>query len=95
LIFFATQRGLNSASASLLRLRRDGAEQADLVLAQQLDGALGKSIAFLDPALPADIGMYVLSLETDGIEHPNRFGQDLVANAIAWHGYDCMFCHEY
>src|SRR5664280_1053089 len=95
LIPFASQRGAQLGLSFLLRLRRDGAEQANLVLAQQLDGALGKSIAFLDPALPTDVGVYVLCLETDDGEHPNRFGQDLVANSIAQHGYDFMFCHEY
>src|SRR5664280_2678386 len=94
LIAFAPQRWTQLGLSFLLRLRGNGAEQADLVLAQQLDGALGKSIAFLGPALPADVGVYVVSVETDGVEHPNRFGQDVIANAIARHGYDSVFSHD-
>ena len=91
---FALERRAEFGLGFLLWLRGDGAEQADLVLPQQLDGALGKGIAFLDPALPADVGVDVFGLEADGVEHPNRLGQDLIANAVSGHGYDGMFCHE-
>ncbi len=94
LMALALQRRAQLGLGFLLRLRGDGAKQADLVLAQQLDGALGQRIAFLDPALPADVGVNVLGLEADRVEHANCLGQDLVANAISRHGYDCMFCHE-
>ena len=78
----------------LLRLGGDGAEQADLVLAQQIDGALGQGIAFLDPALPADVGMHVFGFKADCIEHANRLGQDLIADAVSRHGYNSVFCHR-
>ena len=64
------------------------------MLPQQLDRALGQGIAFFDPALPSDVGVDVLRLKADGIEHPNRLAQDVIANAISGHGYDGMFAHK-
>ena len=94
LIAFALQRRAQFGLRFFLWLGGDGAEEADLVRAQQIDGALGKGIAFLDPALPPDVGVYVLGFEADGVEHADRLGQHLIADPISGHGYDGMFCHE-
>ena len=90
----ALQRWDEFGFGFFLRLRGDGAEQADFVLAQQIDGALGQRIAFVAPALPANVGVHVVGLEADRVEHANRLGQNLVSNAVSRHGYDRMFCHE-
>src|SRR5581483_7206527 len=38
--------------------------------------------------------MDVFGIEADFFQYPNRFGENLVADAISGHAYDGMFCHE-
>ena len=64
------------------------------MLPQQIDGALGQRVALVPPALPADVGMHVVSFEANSVEHANGLGKDLVANAVSGHAYDGVFCHD-
>ena len=50
-----------------LRLAGDRAEEADLVLLEQLDGSVRQGITFLFPELPTDVGLDPVGLE------PRRF----------------------
>jgi len=79
----ASQRGTEFGFRFLLGLGGDGPKQPDFVLPQQLDSALRQRIAFFDPALPTDVGMYIFSFKSDSVEYANGLGQHLIANAIA------------
>ena len=77
-----------------LRLRSDRAEQAEFVVREQVYGALRQGIALVHPALPADIGMDVLGIESNRIQHAQCLGQNLVPDPIAGHADHRVFRHE-
>ena len=64
------------------------------MLPQQLDGARGQSIAFPNPAFPSDVGVHIVGVEADRIEHAKRVGENLIADTVARHDYDGVLCHE-
>src|SRR5271167_960207 len=37
--------------------------------------AFGQGVAFIDPALPANVGLDVLRVQAESAEHPQRFGR--------------------
>ena len=78
----------------LLGFGSDGAEQSQLVLGQQIDGALRQGIALSAPAFPADVGMDVFGVEADSFQNPQGLGQNLVADSISGHSDYGMFCHD-
>ena len=73
-IAFAAQLGIEFSLSFFIRLRRDRAEKAELVLGEQIDGPVGKRIAFAPPELPADIAVHVLGA--------NQFSQEVRQIAI-------------
>ena len=62
----------------LFGLRRNGPEQPELVLPQELDGPLRQGTAFLDPAIPAYLRGHVIGLEACRSEHTERSGSTIV-----------------
>ncbi len=54
----------------LLGLGRDGAEEPEMVLPEEIQGSLGEGVPFLNPELPTDIGVDVIGVETDHIAGP-------------------------
>jgi hypothetical protein len=68
-----------------LGLRRDGAEQPQLVLSQQLDRLLGKRIPLGNPKAPADVRMHVLGVESNRVERANGLREYQLADAVTRH----------
>ena len=64
------------------------------MLREQLYGALREGIAVVDPALPADISVDVLRIESNRIQHAQCLGQNLVPDPIAGHADHRVFRHE-
>src|SRR5208283_4617972 len=73
------------------RLRRNRAKQSQLVLGQQINGALWQGVALFAPALPADVGVNVLGIKPDSLKNPQSFGENLIPDSISRHGDDCVF----
>ena len=90
---FALQGGRKLGLGRLLRLRGDGPKQAQLVCFQQVDRPVGQGVPFARPEVPADVAVDVVRLETGGIQHPQRLGQDDVPDPVAGHGHDSRFGH--
>jgi len=64
------QFGLEFGLRGLVWLRRDCAEETELVLGEEFDGAIRQGIALRAPAVPSDIGMDVVGVKADGFENP-------------------------
>ena len=56
------------------------------MLAQQVDGPLGKRISFGDPELPPDVGVDVVRLETHRVEDADRLREHGLTDSITGHG---------
>jgi hypothetical protein len=65
------------------------------MLGQQLDGALGQRVALFAPQLPADIGVHVLGVEADGVQHTDRLGENGLTDAVARHAHYGVLGHGY
>jgi len=63
------------------------------VLGQQINRAIGEGVALVAPAVPADIGVDVLGVEADFFKDADCLGQNLIADAVTRHAYDCVFGH--
>src|SRR5208282_3589811 len=70
---FALQFRLQLRLRRLVWLGGNRAEQAELVLSQQINGAVGQRVALVAPALPADVGVNVVGVESDSFQHADRF----------------------
>ena len=90
----AAQFGFQFGLGFLVGFRSNGAEQAELVLLEQVDGAVGERVAFVAPDLPANVGMNVFGVEADGFQDSQGLGKDLIADAVARHGHYCVFRHS-
>jgi hypothetical protein len=64
------------------------------VLGEEVEGAVGKGVAFVRPAIPANVGMDVVSVEADSSEDAQAFREDLVTDAVAGHGDYRVLRHE-
>ena len=77
----------------VLRLAGDRAEETELVLGEQVDGALGQRVALVAPVVPADVRVHVLGVESDRVEDPDGFRKDRLAHAVAGHADHCVAGH--
>src|SRR5262249_14972454 len=83
---FALESRLELGLGSFVRFRSNRAKETELVLGQQVDSAVGQSVAFVAPALPADVGVDIVGVEADGFEDAQSLGKNLIADAVSRHG---------
>ena len=77
------------------RLRGDGAEEADVGLAQELDRAVGKRVPLPAPEVPADVSRQILGVEAHGVEDEPGGVHDVAPDPVPGEPGDAVACHPF
>ena len=71
----------------------DGAEEPQVMLLQEVQGALGEGISLFHPELPSDVRVDVFGIEPYRVQNPEGFFQNHLPDPVSGHRDHCVTCH--